>query len=994
MGFVVSKPVNYVKNKAHETKQGIIKKVDDTKTAIFNKIFGICDGVYNKVNNTKDCIVNSVVDTKNAIFQKVYNVQTYVCSKCNAVVSAVVDAKNYVVDKVCQVCQTITNIGLAVHQKYTNVKDGVTSCAISAKNKVTGTYQTVRETYPKLNRKQKFGYGLLFLFFVICFFYTSLVLWDVYCGDYEAAGAKVGDVALLIRYIVSVLCDVLSGILNISSIAVAYLWQGTKLVSHHAWEGTKVCSAYTWEGVKTGSEHTWDGVQTVSGHAWYGVQVTSGYVGAGAKTSAAYCWKWLKVGAGYGWRGTLVVCDHICAGSILVAEYAHRGGVRTGQYLWQASKNCADYTKYAIKEGTLWTLDTTYNLLVTLLENSYHGTVYMLDGARVVTWGLLTGSTSLSQVLMDGSTILANKTYYGSIYAANKTFYGSIYAANKTYHGSIAFADFSQSSVITLYECSTATYEFVCKYGSMGSVGFYHGTIATVTAVSEGTVTTVTTLYNATVTTYTVVSEGTVLTVTTICDGTVATCTWLYTTICNFVFNTYTIIYTTCDFIINTTITTFVFLWEWSYFIVTEVAHKVYYFLENYGFRWLCAIAVKLSDWAFVLVNIFWKFFRDLSLYLGNFFYAFFYKIYSIVYVLVAFVLSIVGAVMSIIRLCVHGTVGCVTAVFRAIIWCCQEVMGGYMYALNKYNMYREILFVAFVVLMSAYCTGLVRDRVHCEEEEDEEEDEDIDDDIAPPEYSPLNKAPPQVMKQQSVDLPPIYEEHSELVSYDDEDSDLEFCPSGIPDAFDSSDDDDGHIAAPVGPINLSTVENVGPNTPTPPSSTTNKEIPPVISKSENKAPIINEQGDMSESPALCTQSEADVNLYPPLEYMRRLESSLPDNSDDSGLDCDNSTTADTSSTLDDSRSIFSDVHSVRHDSTSNLSDTHSVISDCHSELHTLQSSVTDTLSNQAYSPIDISELDGFDESEADSDLVDSTERTQSTPQCSLECDASGNPIT
>ena len=32
------------------------------------------------------------------------------------------------------------------------------------------------------------------------------------------------------------------------------------------------------------------------------------------------------------------------------------------------------------------------------------------------------------------------------------------------------------------------------------------------------------------------------------------------------------------------------------------------------------------------------------------------------------------------------------------------------MFALHKYNMYREMLFVGFIVLLVFYCTGLMRD--------------------------------------------------------------------------------------------------------------------------------------------------------------------------------------------------------------------------------------------------------------------------------------------
>ena len=46
----------------------------------------------------------------------------------------------------------------------------------------------------------------------------------------------------------------------------------------------------------------------------------------------------------------------------------------------------------------------------------------------------------------------------------------------------------------------------------------------------------------------------------------------------------------------------------------------------------------------------------------------------------------------------------------KTLLHLLQELFSGYMFALHKYNMYREMLFVGFIVLLVLYCTGLMRD--------------------------------------------------------------------------------------------------------------------------------------------------------------------------------------------------------------------------------------------------------------------------------------------
>ncbi len=49
------------------------------------------------------------------------------------------------------------------------------------------------------------------------------------------------------------------------------------------------------------------------------------------------------------------------------------------------------------------------------------------------------------------------------------------------------------------------------------------------------------------------------------------------------------------------------------------------------------------------------------------------------------------------------------------------------MFALHKYNMYRELLFVGFIALLVLYCTGLMRDLRRGGADGDESDDSDLE---------------------------------------------------------------------------------------------------------------------------------------------------------------------------------------------------------------------------------------------------------------------------
>jgi hypothetical protein len=80
------------------------------------------------------------------------------------------------------------------------------------------------------------------------------------------------------------------------------------------------------------------------------------------------------------------------------------------------------------------------------------------------------------------------------------------------------------------------------------------------------------------------------------------------------------------------------------------------------------------------------------------------------------FAYHIVAAVGSVIKAVVNVLVFCTTRVFGVVIWFLRETLFAYLYMLHQYNMYRELLFLAFVGLLSVYCTGLMRDRRRLDE--------------------------------------------------------------------------------------------------------------------------------------------------------------------------------------------------------------------------------------------------------------------------------------
>jgi len=175
--------------------------------------------------------------------------------------------------------------------------------------------------------------------------------------------------------------------------------------------------------------------------------------------------------------------------------------------------------------------------------------------------------------------------------------------------------------------------------------------------------------------------------------------------------------------------------WSWLTAAAINLSNFLYVAVTEYGFHWAMVVGSWLYDVACFLGHVLCKFFVDLGSYVASFVYVTSSRIFSVIYIVLSFVYSIVMAIASVIRVVLDVAVFCTTRMFGAIIWFLRETLFAYMYMLHQYNMYRELLFLIFIGLLTVYCTGLMRDRRRLDEMGDAEssdgsEGEDLDDTV------------------------------------------------------------------------------------------------------------------------------------------------------------------------------------------------------------------------------------------------------------------------
>ncbi len=469
-------------------------------------------------------------------------------------------------------------------------------------------------------------------------------------------------------------------------------------------------------------------------------KVAGNYAVQGATIGGDYAWAGTKVGAEYAWNGAQIAGDHIYHGSVTAAQYTAEGATVTGIYVYESSQVAVDYAYQGSKVAAEY---SAYAIK--------EGSIHFIHGTKIFFKNLAIYSYEGAIYFAKTSKVVVIGLLTGSYSGTQAIMDGSMFAFNKTYHGSITVANWTQIVAQTSWEWACITTAFVAHWSTVGATKVTSATIASTTFGWE----------------------------------------WL----CTMAIFIYDVSYASFNFVVTGTASAVNFVWRWAHFIVVDGSKALYVGLNTYGLKWLYVGLTKLADCSVICGNIVFKFLHDLGLYLGTFFYVFTSQIYAVLYIVFSFVFHIINGIMSIIKGFFRGVMYCITFLFGGVIWFLQEFITGYMFMLNKYNMYRELLFVGFVGLIVLYCTGLMRDlrRPNQLQYSDDDSDDEFDG-IEPPDMDEGEESPKiKFTRPKSIELPPIYEDHGELPEYSSPDSDFDLqSDQEVPDILESSGDDRG----------------------------------------------------------------------------------------------------------------------------------------------------------------------------------------------------------
>lgn len=719
-------------------------KVDNTKRAIRKKITDTRDGIYNRIDNTKNDITNKVLGVKNGIVNRIQNTHDAVCSKYNSIKTNICD-------------------------KATASKNYVTSTVESIR---TGVRTRVDRTVEKYNAVKttvlhRYNQGKN----------TVIVVKNKAYSKYrQAREAKLTKWQKLQYSILFILCltitllsfslmiDVYQGDYDSASRKVDAIYQTSSIIASYSYEAGKIAGSYFLQAagifihyllltLQCIGEYTIEWSTVAGQHMGAALWKCTEYSYAGGCVMLNYATTTLTLVAQYLWAGCQMLGRGIFIGSQLAVEYMVIGSKLGAEYAIIGSKKTAEYSvigsKYAYEYGTIAVKE---------------GSVKFLRG----TWYLLTNFRQASSegivYLWQGSKYMASMLFTGTQHGGVLLWQGAMYASNSTYHGTISSAKIMGTvlnSTMHLTKDTAITLFFFSK--SL--------TESTVHNIAKGTINTANFTKNLVVAGY----SGTALVVSYTYHGTVVGSKYLATGI---------------------------------HTVALKVGHWCHIAVNQYGLKWLYTLVNFLAEWSQIFAQIMWTFIRDLGFYVGHFIFVFSSHIYNVIYIIIAFVYQIFSAVTTVIRMLVNGIVYCVTGVFSAVIFFLHETIFAYMYMLHKYNMYREILFVLFIGVISIYCTGLLHDRREDGDDSanSESDDEDLHDgldvDLDGPEIKsscvqPLDlqslpeKSPettPSTPMSVCRDLPSEEESDDSEFGFDD----------GLPDVLDSSDEEEA-VAAELG---------------------------------------------------------------------------------------------------------------------------------------------------------------------------------------------------
>lgn len=498
---------------------------------------------------------------------------------------------------------------------------------------------------------------------------------------------------------------------DVSIIGATYAWYGTRFAAEKTWEGSKVAAHYGLVGAEIAGRQIYAGTLVTAHYAVIGTKFAAEYALEVAEIVARCTWIGCKHSAIIACRVLLVLIDYAAFCTRVCWEYTYAAVLVGGHYMVEGGKLGVHYAAecclYAYEHGT------------TAMKHGsvcfYHYAVYFVTNFRKASAEAAVWSWTTLQAIV-------------------------VATCSATYSG-------GQLLLSCIVDLVYKSYELVWLAGQWlyaAAVVAVNWTTVTVTNVvvfaREFTIATVKFVISACITAYNAI----IATVRAIHNGSVSVSEW--------------------------SVSTAKVTWSWLITTAISLSNFLYVAVTEYGVRWAALVGSWLFNVSCFLGHVLCKFFGDLGAYVANFVYVTSSRILSIVYIIASFLYSIAMAIASVIRVVLDVAVFCTTRMFGAIIWFLRETLFAYMYMLHQYNIYRELLFLIFIGLLTVYCTGLMRDRRRLGETDDaessdESEEEHLDDTIT--------EGHTETAKSGSLKVPALPDQHHLMPSHEEVDDDL-----------------------------------------------------------------------------------------------------------------------------------------------------------------------------------------------------------------------------
>jgi len=508
-------------------------------------------------------------------------------------------------------------------------------------------------------------------------------------------------------------CTTIHFLWDMSIIGVTYAWHGTQFAAEKTWYGSKVAAHYGLVGAEIAGKQIYSGTVVTAQYAVVGSKIAAEYTVEGIVIVARYTWIGCKHSAVIAYRVLLVLVDCAVLCIQLCWEYTYATTLVCGHYAAEGGKLGAHYAA----KGCVYAYDHGTTAVKHGSVCFYHYAIYFVTNFRKASAEAAVWSWTTLQAVV---VTTCSAAYSGARLLLCCT------------------ADLLHRCYELLWMASLWLYA--------ASVSTINWTTITVTNIvifaKEFVVAAVRFAISACVTAY----NATVTTVVALYSGSVSVSEW--------------------------SVSAARVSWTWITTAVVGLSNFLHVAVTEYGFRWAAMVGSWLFDVACFLGHVLCKFFGDLGAYVANFVYVTSSRILSIVYIIISFMYSIAMAIASVIRVVLDVAVFCTTRMFGAIIWFLRETLFAYIYMLHQYNIYRELLFMVFIGLLTVYCTGLMRDRRRLSERDvaessDGSDQEELDDTMTT-EYGHKGTAKSQSKKDLTLSA-----QQQVMPSHDEVDDDL-----------------------------------------------------------------------------------------------------------------------------------------------------------------------------------------------------------------------------